>query len=450
MTHFQDDQTGVSIRDFATALRQKQISAEEFTQRTLDRIQAENPKLSAYAYVAHDEALQSARHVDNLLRSGEDLGPLMGIPVGIKDLFSVEGMPTTAGSRVDVSELIQPEGPFVSRLKQLGCVVLGKTRTTEFAMGTINLSHETPWNPIDLSVKMMPGGSSNGSAVATAAGLCAFAVGGDTGGSVRLPAAFCDVVGYKASCQLWPLEGVFPLSSTLDSIGLFTRRVGDLSEVFSGITGKQVVKADLRGMKIGLPRAYFLDDLDPEVAQSFDSAARLLEGAGAELVTVDMPGVDDVKEMFARGVPAEFLSFFGRDRFVRHKSEFDPVVSARASAGLDYPAESYISLLRRRRVLESQAHEALDGVAAVLMPTSPAMPVRVDSISDTDSAAAWNARALRNTQPMNLLGLIGISLPIPLEMAGKAGAGLQLVCQNLQDARMLGLALAVEEVLQRG
>ena len=439
----------LTIEEFATALRQGKLTAESFTRHMLGRIDELNPKFSAYTHVAHDDALAAARHVDEMLGAGVDLGPLMGVPIAVKEMFSIEGMPARAGTRIDVTELAQPEGPFIARLKALGCVVLGKTRATEFAMGTINLSHETPWNPVDISTKLMPGGSSSGSAVAMAAQMCLFSVGGDTGGSVRQPAAFCDVVGYKSSCSLWPLDGILPLSATLDSIGLFTQGVGDLKTIFATLTQEEVPSVDLQGVKLGLPTSHFLDDLDPEVEQAFEAAIALLRDAGAEFVDVVLPGMEDLRETFALGVPAEFIGFFGRDRFVQNEKNMDPVVWARASAALDYPAHAYISLLRRRRLLEAQAAAAMENVAAVLTPTSPAVPIPVDTVRDADSATAWNGRSLRNTQPANLLGLIGLSIPMPSDLARKPGIGLQLLCRNEQDARMIGLSRAIEAVLLR-
>ena len=185
------------------------------------------PKLRAFTFVDTERALARAKAIDRLLAAGIDLGPLMGVPIAVKDLFSVDGMPTTAGSDVDIADLVPPQGRFVDRLQRAGCVILGKTATTEFALGGFNLRRPPPWNPCDPEVARMTGGSSHGSAVAMAAGLCAFSLGSDTGGSVRWPAALCGVVGYKATTDHWPQDGIFPLSRAMDSIGVFTRCVAD-------------------------------------------------------------------------------------------------------------------------------------------------------------------------------------------------------------------------------
>ena len=177
------------IAAFAERLRRGEITAEAAASAYVERIELLEPRLQAYEYIAADQALETARSLDRLLAAGTDLGPLMGVPVAIKDLYAVKGMPTTAGSNVDVSEFIGDEGSFVKRLKRAGCVILGKTKTVEFALGAGNHHRGTPWNPWDGKTHRAPGGSSSGSAVAVAAGLCAFAIGSDTGGSVRIPAA---------------------------------------------------------------------------------------------------------------------------------------------------------------------------------------------------------------------------------------------------------------------
>ena len=189
----------MGIVQFGIRLRRGEISSEAVTLQYLERITALNSKLAAYVHVATESAVEAARGIDRLIKGGTDLGPLMGVPIAIKDIFTVEGMPTKAGSKLDISDLVAAEGSFIKSLKRQGCVILGKTRTIEFAAGAQNVKHPTPWNPWDPDTHRTPGGSSSGSAVALSAGLCAFAVGSDTGGSVRLPAALCGLFGLKPS-----------------------------------------------------------------------------------------------------------------------------------------------------------------------------------------------------------------------------------------------------------
>jgi aspartyl-tRNA(Asn)/glutamyl-tRNA(Gln) amidotransferase subunit A len=228
------------INTFGRRLRAGEITAEAATAACLGRIEALDGRLGAWQHVAPEEALAAARAIDRLLAAGTDLGPLMGVPVAVKDIFAVEGMPTTAGSRVDVSDLIGPEGSFVRSLRRAGCVILGKTKTVEFALGATGISQTrgTPWNPWDPQVHRIPGGSSSGSAVATAAGMCGFGIGSDTGGSVRLPATFCGIFGLKTTLGLWPVDGVFPLAPDLDTIGPLTRTAEDAAIVWATLCGQ--------------------------------------------------------------------------------------------------------------------------------------------------------------------------------------------------------------------
>ncbi len=249
-----------SISQFGVALRDGNITCEQATKAYLDRISALNPRLKAYVHVDDERALSTAAGLDRMLKGGTDLGPLMGVPVAVKDLLTVEGMPTRGGSRINIEDILQPEGRFIRGLKWAGCIILGKTRCTEFAAGAHNVSHPTPWNPADLKVHKTPGGSSSGSAVAQTAGLCAFAIGSDTGGSVRLPAALCSLFGYKTSTGLWPLDGVLPLCPDMDTLGLLANSAADaalaysvLSDVPLPLTGKSP-----EGITLGVPTRHFL------------------------------------------------------------------------------------------------------------------------------------------------------------------------------------------------
>ena len=210
------------LRKFGRRLRSGEMTAEAVTRAYCARIQLRDPKIGAFKTIVAEQAIEAARGIDALLRAGTDLGPLMGVPVAVKEIFSIDGLPYGAGSELDLAEMTPPQGPFIDKVKRAGCVILGTTRTTEFAGATININKPMPWNPADEEVKRVCGGSSHGSAAALAAGLCAFSVGSDTGGSVRLPAALCGVFGFKPTAGAWPTQGVFALSPTLDSVGVFT------------------------------------------------------------------------------------------------------------------------------------------------------------------------------------------------------------------------------------
>lgn len=434
-----------SIAQYGARLRRGEVSALAVTDALLHRIDALNPKLGAYTFVAHEEARAAARAADARARSGHDLGPLMGVPVAVKDLYYVEGMPLTAGSRLDVSDIVRAEGPIVQKLKQSGAVILGKTWTSEFALGGINFIQRVPWNPCDQTVHRTPGGSSGGSAVAVAAGLCAFAFGTDTGGSVRLPAALCSVFGHKFSAGALPLDGIFPLSPTLDSPGVFTRDADDALTTWAALTEAAVTpEFPVRALRLGKPAPLFYEDLDAEVAAALEAALGRLVQAGATVIPVDVPEVREFEAVFGRIVPLELLGILGRDRARKDFEKLDPVTRARFSAVLDSPTEDGNAARGRQAALRDAVHARMTACDAWITPATPLLPGPLDSYATLDAALAWNRRALRNTRPGNVFDQCGVSLPLP---GAALPVGLQLLCAARSDAKLLAIARAVESVL---
>jgi aspartyl-tRNA(Asn)/glutamyl-tRNA(Gln) amidotransferase subunit A len=442
----------------STALREGRSSAVDLTQAALARIQALEPRLQAFMHLDPARALAHARAVDGLRRAGVDLGPLMGMPVAVKDLFSVDGMPTTAGTRLDVQDLVPPQGSFVDALLRAGCVILGKTRTTELALGGFNLDRPPPWNPCDSQRPRMTGGSSHGSAVAMAAGLAGFTVGSDTGGSVRWPAALCGVVGYKASRSPWPCDGVFPLSPEMDSLGLFTRSAHDAALVHAALERHPLrPPPSVAALTLAVPTLHYLDELDEPVLRSFEAAVARLRAAGARIVTAEAPEAGEIDEVFRSLVPADLLAFLGRERVTAQFDRLDAVAADRLRVAFDVRADDYVRMLARRRAVQRQVALRTAGIDAWLSPTVPMLPQPIDDFRSVADVAAWNRRATRNTRPGNLFGQCGVSLPIQHLDAGvsEAGAGaalpvgLQLCAAPGQDAALLGVARAVEDLLGR-
>jgi aspartyl-tRNA(Asn)/glutamyl-tRNA(Gln) amidotransferase subunit A len=434
-----------SIAEYGAQLRRGECSAANVTEAFLQRIEALNPKLGAFTFVAAEQARAAARKVDSLIRAGTDLGPLMGVLVAVKDLYYVEGMPLTAGSRLDVSGIVRAEGPLIQALKRAGAVILGKTWTSEFALGGINFIQRVPWNPCDPEVHRTPGGSSGGSAVATAAGLCAFALGTDTGGSVRMPAALCGVFGHKFSAAAFPLDGIFPLSPTLDSPGTFTASARDAVTVWKALTGTDV-SADLplRGLRLGKPLPLFYEELDVEVAPALDAAIERLAEAGAVIVPVDVPEVREFEAVFSRIVPVELIEILGRERVRNNLEIFDPVTKARFSAVLDSPADDLSVARARQAALRNAIRARRAQCDAWITPSTPLVPGPLASYRTLESALAWNRRALRNTRPGNVLDQCGVSLPFPRTALP---VGLQVLCPALADGNLLAIARAIEAAL---
>lgn len=443
------------LSGFAADLRAGTTSAEIATRFCLERIVALNPKLQAFQVVDSERALQQARAVDGLLASGTDLGPLMGVPVAIKDIVAVDGFTTTNGSLFPSESITGPEGRMVKKLKQSGCVILGKTKTVEFALGAtgVNEARGTPWNAWDAETHRIPGGSSSGSAVATAAGMCGFAIGTDTGGSVRIPACYNGLFGHKTSVGLWPTDGIFPLSSTLDSAGPLCRTAEDAIVVHQQMTDEAVPAATLAGLRFGLPTPVFFDDLDAEVEAAFDAAVNQLIAAGVEFVEIEVPEALERSTIFPVIVGAEIIASLTPTGFATARPEMDSVTAARASIGLEVSAVGYLEATRRHQQLKQIAIERFGGLDAWVTPTCLMLPAAVNDLSD----AEVGERAMlssRNTQVGNLLGLCATSLPVQHLIADPALAvlpsGLQVMMPGGEDARLLAVSHAIESLLGSG
>jgi aspartyl-tRNA(Asn)/glutamyl-tRNA(Gln) amidotransferase subunit A len=448
-----DPLADLSLSEFGKRYRAGEISSESVTVAYLDRIARLNGKLLAFEHVAAESARRTAKAIDHLLAAGIDLGPLMGVPIGVKDLFVVDNMPTTAGSLLDISDLLGQQGSFVTRLRRAGCVILGKTKTVEFAFGAVGTNSVcgTPRNPWDSKVERAPGGSSSGSAVAVAAGLCAFAIGSDTGGSVRLPAAFCGVFGLKTTVGLWATDGVFPLSPLLDSIGLLTRSAADAAEIFHAIESTSpspLTPTDLKVLRLGRPKAYLTDDLDANVATCIDAAASALIAHGVTLTDREMNHAREREGFFSAVLSSELLATLGRDRFSNSRHLMDPVVAARTDVALGVNAADYLKLVRRHHSLKALAVRDMEGVDAWFTPTAAVVPVPLADIADPARGLSLAGTITRNSQPMNLFGQCGTSTPIQM-LGSDLPVGLQITCRPFEERRALEIALAIEKIVGR-
>ena len=438
------------IAGFGARIRRRDMTVEQAANAYLSRIEALDPKLGAFEHVAGSQALISARAIDRMIAAGTDLGPLMGVCVVLKDLIAAEGMPTTAGSNVDVSKAIGVEGSFVQRLRDAGCIILGKTKTVEFARGAagINNRRGTPWNPWDASVHRIPGGSSSGSAVAIAAGMCGIAIGTDTGGSVRGPAAFCGAFGLKPTIGVWPLDGIFPNSPTFDTIGPMTRTAEDGAIVYSALTGKAVPPlASLRGLRIGRPTHHFFDDLDAEVAACVETAFGVVVDAGAKIVPVDLPEVAEREAILKNVCAAECIAGIGLEKFKAEKDAMDPVTVERTAPGLDVSAVEYIQAVRRCNELAKIIAERFADIDAWITPTTTMTAPSVADVTDLTAGLQLEARLGLNTHPVSFFGLCATTSPIQHLIGAKLPIGLQIICAGGADAKAVSIACALEELI---
>jgi len=349
------------LATYAARIRSGELSFEESTRASLSRIKILEPSLGAFEFVDGENAIETAKNLDKLLINGTDLGPLMGVCIAVKDIIAVEGLPTTNGSNYSPEHLKYQEGTLMRKLRTAGCIILGKTKTVEFALGAtgINEARGTPWNPWDAEHHRIPGGSSSGSAVAVAAGLCGFALGTDTGGSVRIPACYNGLTGHKTTLGLWPTNGVFPLCSTFDSVGPLCRTVEDATLIHQVVTGNDTPAAipPISGLRLGLPKQYFQDDLDPEVQDVFSNSLELLTSAGAVIVEIDLPESSERETLMPLIIGAEMISALTAEGFQQAFDAMDTVTRSRASIGLEVKAHDYVSAKKRVDELQNIADQ---------------------------------------------------------------------------------------------
>jgi aspartyl-tRNA(Asn)/glutamyl-tRNA(Gln) amidotransferase subunit A len=359
-------------------------------------------------------------------------------------------MPTTAGTAMDVRDLIGPEGPLVQSLKRAGCVILGKTKTVEFALGITGVSapRGTPVNPWDGHAVRVPGGSSSGSAVAVAASLCAFALGSDTGGSVRVPAAFNGLFGLKTTPGLLSNDGAVPLAPHLDTGGFLTRSADDAAIVLSAVAGLSAIPARLDTLRFGVPQEYFFDGLDPVVEREVRGAMDALARKGVGLEPVSVPEARERETYFPAVLPACLIATLGRERFEAGRAAMDPVIAKRAATGLDVKAADYLALEARRQIHSGRAAAAFAGLDAWITPTTAVLPPLLSEFEDANKALELALGMTRNTQPANYFGFPAVTIPIPRE-AGELPVGLQIICPPGQDAQAVAIALALESALGR-
>jgi aspartyl-tRNA(Asn)/glutamyl-tRNA(Gln) amidotransferase subunit A len=398
--------------------------------------------------IYRDAAAVAADASDARMRAGKPLGPLDGTIVTLKDLFDVAGEVTRAGSKVltDEGKPAAADAPVVQRLRAAGGVIVAKTNMSEFAFTGIGINPHfgTPGNPADRA--RAPGGSSSGAAVAAADGMCEIAIGSDTGGSCRIPAAVCGVVGYKPSRQRIPTEGAFPLSYSLDSIGSLARSVAACAKadaVMAGEAAWALEPAQLAGLRLGVVQGLPLENLDDTVGKRFPEALARLTKAGAKLTDEKLTAIDDMMRVLSRAsiLVAEVYSIH-RERLARRGADIDPIVRARVEKGRDISSADYIQVVRERAGLIHAMDAQLADFDALIMPTCPTVAPRIDEVIEPKAFMARNALLLRNTTIGNFFDLCAISLPLPRE--GGLPSGLMLLTRNGHDRRLFSIAAAVE------
>ena len=409
---------------------------------------------AAHVFTALHEAgaREAARHADALARAGLSAGPLAGLPVSVKDLFDVAGEPTPAGSRLRRDDPpAQADAAAVARLRAAGAAVLGRTNMTEFAFSGVGINPHlgTPRNPCDQALARIPGGSSSGAAVSVAMGIVAAALGSDTAGSIRVPAALCGVTGFKSTQSRVPLQGAFPLSHTLDTVCAMAPTVADCLVVDGVIAAVPLAlrPRTLAGVRLVLPGTVVLDALEPAVASAFSRALSTLSAAGAQVVELRLPELGEIGAINAPGglSAVEAWATHRADMQARREA-FDPRVAARIALGEPVSAADYLHILRRRLHWIERMNGQLAPFDALVCPTVPITAPAIEPLLASDEAFfRTNALLLRNTIVANFLD--GCAFSLPCQAPGELPVGLMLVGPGGTDARLAEVALAAEAAL---
>jgi aspartyl-tRNA(Asn)/glutamyl-tRNA(Gln) amidotransferase subunit A len=441
----------MSIADAHSRLRSGRTTAVDLVESSLQAIERDSARLNAFVSVWPDTARAAAREVDAELKRSANRGPLHGIPISLKDLIDVAGEVTTAGSRVLQHNVAARDATVVTRLRNAGAIFLGKTNLHEFALGTT--SEDSAWGPVrhPADPSRVAGGSSGGSAVAVATGMGLASIGSDTGGSIRIPAAACGVVGLKPSHGDVPTDGVTPLSVSLDHIGPLAVTVQDAAWVWAILAGRElatVAPERPNALRLRQLVGYFEGPLAPEVKRAIHGALERLRAAGVTVTAADVPLGASVPEIYVETVLPEAAFWHGRFLDTRG-DDYTPLVRSRLLSGREIPAVRYFAAREKRAELRRQVDTALDGCDALLLPSLPivAPPLGAPEIAidpSGDGRVPVRSAMLKHTQLFNLTGHPAISLPI-----ASAGlpVGLQLVGRLNDTAALLAVAAACERIL---
>jgi aspartyl-tRNA(Asn)/glutamyl-tRNA(Gln) amidotransferase subunit A len=448
-----------TVAQLAADLAAGRTTSRRLTEEALARIA--DPKgegARAFMKVYAESALAEADFSDRLRKGGVRRSPVDGLPISVKDLFDVAGDITRAGSRVfQNNPPATTDAPAIARLRAAGAVFLGRTNMVEFAFGTtgINPHYGTPKNPWDRATGRVPGGSSSGAGVAQADGMCVMALGTDTRGSIRIPAALCGVTGFKPTARRVPRDGAFPLSYTLDSIGPLANSVACCAAydaVLAGETPQPLPELPVKGLHFLLPKSEVRDGLDPEVESAFQNAIEKLKRAGAIVTEKPVAAFDRSADYFKGG------GYAGAEAYAIHRKnadrlgDYDPRVAKRVLLGKDLSAADYVDFGLMRAQFQREVEVLMAPFDAFLLPTVPCVAPPIAEVNASDeSYFRWNGRILRLVGLVNFLDGCAASLPCQprAHLPTEAPVGLMVSGPAMSDRRVLAVAAAVEGALAR-
>jgi aspartyl-tRNA(Asn)/glutamyl-tRNA(Gln) amidotransferase subunit A len=441
-----------SIANIATSL-EAGASSRDLVEECLARIDDRSGEGTRTFLKVHAEAARAAAdYHDRLRAAGAAPSPYAGIPVSIKDLFDIAGDVTTAGS-VALRDAAPAghDAPSVARLRGAGFIPIGRTNMTEFAFSGlgINPHYDTPRNAYDRQAGRIPGGSSAGAAVSVTDGMAFGALGTDTGGSCRIPAALCGIVGFKPTAHRVPTQGAFPLSTSLDSVGPLAATVdccARLDAVLAGEPWLGLPPCQLDGLRVAVPQTMVLDNLEPAVARAFDAALAAMRNAGARILDIPLRELSELQRINAKGGPSAAESYaIHRALIAKAGTSYDPRVLSRILRGREQDAADYIDLVNARAEFIGRLAAITAPYDALVMPTTPLIAPRLADLVSDEAYRQANMLVLRNPSIANFLDRCSIS--IPCHRAGDAPVGLMLIGEHDADRRLLSIAAAIETLV---
>jgi aspartyl-tRNA(Asn)/glutamyl-tRNA(Gln) amidotransferase subunit A len=439
-----------TLEALAQDLESGRTTAATLVETALERIK-DGAGEGARTFLRVDDkgARETAQYVDGLRRRNTQPSRYAGIPISVKDLFDVAGEVTTVGSVVLKDQPpAQADAPAVARLKAKGFIIIGRTNMTEFAYSGVGLNphYGTPLSPFDRATRRIPGGSSSGAAVSVSDGMCALGLGTDTGGSCRIPASFCGVVGYKPSTGRVPTRGVYPLSRTLDSVGSLGRSVACVAladAVMAEDWDGNIGEAAINRLRIGIPDNLDMGGLEGNVAKSFERAMKRLRDGGCRIEKIAFPSIDEISAINSKGGISAIEAFTHHRELILSKGDlYDPRVGRRILNGSTIPAYEYLEILRVRGELIARVKRLLSGFDGLLMPTTPNVPPPVAALKRDEEYTRINFLSLKHTFAGNFLDLCAISLP--MHEPGGAPCGLMIMAPWGSDQALFAAAAAVE------
>jgi len=442
-----------TLAALADDLASGRSSARKLVDQCLARIaDASGEGARTFIHVDAEAAIEAAEAMDRLREVKAAPSAYAGIPVSIKDLFDIKGQVTRAGSRaLDDSPPAEVDAPVVARLRRAGFVVIGRTNMTEFAYSGIGINphYGTPKSAWQRNVGYVPGGSSSGAAVSVVDGMAHGALGTDTGGSCRIPAAFNGIVGFKPTQRRVPLDGGVPLSFSLDSFGPLARTVGCCAVLDAFLADEPVIPLQprpIKGMRLAVPTTIVLDELEDAVARTFERALETLSRHGALIERIAVPEFHDVAQMNAKGGFAAAESYAWHRYLIASKGDiYDPRVASRIMRGESQSAADYIDLLGARRSLIERIAVRLAPYDAMILPTTANTPPRIADLADDKAFTHANLLALRNCSLINVID--GCAISLPAHRQGEVPVGLMLAAIGGSDRRILEMAAAMEGVI---